>query len=371
MTDGPADATRPEAPDEGIVVENVSHGFDGVAVLDDVSFRVGTREILTLLGPSGGGKTTMLRIVAGIEEAQQGRVLLDGRVLSDGRIHVPPEERSVSLLFQDFALFPHLSVVDNVIFGLDKWPAAERRQRAMHVLSQVGMSEFAEAFPHVLSGGQQQRVALARARAPRPRMMLMDEPFSSLDTMLRRRVRDMMLRVLQNSVSASLMVTHDAEEAMFMSDRIAVMNHGRIVQQGRPEELYNAPNSAFVMGQFGEVNSLTGRVRDGEVETPFGPVAAIGLRDGAPVRVLIRVEGLIIDSDGPVRGKVLTTRMLGRAMLVHIGVPVPGGEDLHLHSRRPASMQRPKTGDMVGISMLDQYAFVFPIEGEEAGEIGD
>jgi iron(III) transport system ATP-binding protein len=348
---------------DGIVVENLSHSFGANRVLEDISLSIRTREIVTLLGPSGCGKTTTLRLIAGLEPLQQGRISLDGRVLADGDLNVPPEERSVSLLFQDFALFPHLTAIDNVIFGLGNWPPEERHARAIHVLGQVGMTEFADSYPHVLSGGQQQRVALARARGPRPRMMLMDEPFSNLDTTLRRQVRDMVLWVLQNSVSATLMVTHDPEDAMFMSDRIAVMEHGRIVQQGTPDELYKRPANAFVMSQFGEVNRLVGRVEAGHVTTPLGRVCAPGLAEGAPAEVMVRAEGLRLDPEAPARGRVLTTRILGGASLIHLNLPVPGADDLHLHAR--ISGPEPAENDTVGLTLADEHVFVFPLEGEE------
>ncbi len=343
----------------GIQVEHVSHKFDGPPVLQDISLEVGSREILTLLGPSGCGKTTMLRLLAGLENLQEGRITVDGRVLADGVINVPPEKRSVSLLFQDFALFPHLTVIDNVIFGLKNWPSSERRARALHVLDQVGMTDYAEIYPHQLSGGQQQRVALARARGPRPRIMLMDEPFSNLDTPLRRQVRDIVLWVLQNSVSATVMVTHDSEEAMFMSDRIAVVNEGRVVQMGTPEDLYQNPVNSFVLGMFGEVNRMEGHVQAGHIETPMGRVCAPNLPDGAPAEVLVRAEGVRLNPDSSIHGQVVTSRMLGRATLLHLDLEGSDGDPLHVHARIPG-IDRTGINDEVGLSLDDQHVFVFP-----------
>ena len=344
---------------DGIQVEHVSHRYDGPPVLQDMSLQVGSREILTLLGPSGCGKTTMLRLLAGLEDLQEGRITVDGRVLADGTINVPPEQRSVSLLFQDFALFPHLSVIENVIFGLKDWPSSERRARALHVLDQVGMTDFADIYPHQLSGGQQQRVALARARGPRPRIMLMDEPFSNLDTSLRRQVRDIVLWVLQNSVSATVMVTHDSEEAMFMSDRIAVVQDGRIVQMGTPEELYRNPINGFVLGMFGEINRMEGHVRDGHVNTPMGRVCAPNLPEGAPAEVMVRAEGVRVDPESPIHGQVVTSRMLGRATLLHLDLEDGDGEPLHVHAR-VRDDDRTRTDQQVGLSLDDQHVFVFP-----------
>ena len=355
------DPSKRDAQDsEGIVVEHVSHSFGDKEVLRDVSLQVRPREIVTLLGPSGCGKTTMLRLIAGLEELQSGRISFDGRILADGNINVPPEQRSASLLFQDFALFPHLTVIDNVLFGLVRWPEAERRARALHVLDQVGMVEYADSFPHQLSGGQQQRVALARARGPRPRLMLMDEPFSSLDTTLRRQVRDIVLWVLQNSVSATLLVTHDPEEAMFMSDRIAVIEKSRIIQMGSPQHLYHAPESSFVLGLFGEVNRFFGVVAQGHVETPLGPMRARGLQDGTRAEVCIRAEDMRLDPDSTIRGTVVTARMVGRETLLHLDLISGDGEPTHVHARL-ADPVPPTMGERVGLAVNSQRAFVFPV----------
>jgi iron(III) transport system ATP-binding protein len=360
----PMTQDKPSVPEKGLYVEHVSHAYDRVPVVRDVSLEVPPGEILCLLGPSGCGKTTMLRVIAGLEPLQAGRVALEGAILGDADIYVPPEERSVSLLFQDFALFPHLTVLDNVMFGLTRIPAAERRARALEVLSQVGMETYADAYPHVLSGGQQQRVALGRARGPRPRLMLLDEPFSNLDFTLRRQVRDIVLTVLHATEAATLMVTHDSEEAMFMGDRIAVMNGGRIVQAGTPEALYTAPVNGFVLGLFGEVNRMTGRVREGHVETPLGRVCAPGLPEDSAVEVLVRAEGVCIDATAEKRGIVRTARMLGRSTLVHLDVGGGGGGDVHVHARIPGRTM-PRESEVVGLGLIDEHVFVFPLDGAD------
>ena len=216
-------------------LEGVGHSYDGVLeVVSGFSLGVGAGEIVCLLGPSGCGKSTVLRLAAGLETLQRGRIQLRGETVADGESGVgqPPERRNVGLVFQDFALFPHLTVARNVAFGLADLPEHQRGQRALEALAQVGMAAYAGSYPHALSGGQQQRVALARALAPRPSVMLLDEPFSGLDARLREQIRDDTLRVLKRSGAATLLVTHDPEEAMFMADRIYLMQAGKLIQSG-------------------------------------------------------------------------------------------------------------------------------------------
>jgi iron(III) transport system ATP-binding protein len=341
-----------------LLAEGVSHAYGELGVIDDASLSVDEGEILCLLGPSGCGKTTLLRIIAGLEPLQAGIVAIDGADVS----RLPPERRSIGLVFQDFALFPHLSALDNVAFGIRD---ASRHERARKMLARLHMGDYAEAFPHTLSGGQQQRVALARALATGPRVMLLDEPFSGLDTGLRTRLRDDTLHLLKESGAATVLVTHDPEEAMFMGDRIALMDAGRIVQTGRPEDLYHRPATAFVAGFFGEVNRIPAKIAGGVAATPLGELPAAALADGSAAEVLIRPEALILshpDPHGPspaVTARVLAARMLGRTSLVHL--EVPGPSPLHLHSRMPGDFLPPE-GAVVEINLDRRRAYVFPSE---------
>ena len=344
----------------GLTVRGLRHSYGARAVLKGIDLHVAPGEILCLLGPSGCGKTTTLRLIAGLEELQQGSISSDGVVLADEKTLVPPERRQVSLLFQDFALFPHLTVRQNVAFGLTDLSAAERGARVSEVLEQVGMMKYADSYPHFLSGGEQQRVALARARAPRPGIFLLDEPFSNLDTRLRNQLRDLCLHVLKKSRASSVIVTHDAEEAMFMGDKIAVMRDGEIIQIGPPEELYFRPATAFVASLFGETNELKGRVINGHVETPLGRFCAPDLPEGREVDVLIRPEALRVSmnpADGKV-GSIMAARLLGRSSLLHISVPSGKAGDLHLHSRMPGRVL-PQEGTAVGLMLDEQNVFVF------------
>ncbi len=349
--------------DTGLTVTGLSHSFGPQQILKEISLNVAPGEILCLLGPSGCGKTTTLRLIAGLEELQTGRIAWNDLVLAGPGLNVPPEKREVGLLFQDFALFPHLTVAENVAFGIKGLPAEERQTRVHEVLDQVGMLRYATNYPHYLSGGEQQRVALARARAPRPKIFLLDEPFSNLDTRLRNQLRDLCLHVLKNSGSSSVIVTHDPEEAMFMGDKVAVMRDGVVVQVGSPEELYFRPNSAFVAGLFGEVNEITGRVVDGHVVTPIGRVCAPNLNEGVEVDVLVRPEALhVSESTGrSAVASVITSRLLGRSSLLHLSVPNGEEGGLHLHSRVPGRMLPPE-GSSIGLSLDERNVFVFPKE---------
>jgi len=280
---------------------SITHGFrDGTKVLQDFSIKIDAGEIISLLGPSGCGKTTTLRLIAGLEPLQEGTIKIGGLTASSEDNHTPPENRNVGMMFQDYALFPHLSVFDNVMFGLGKIPKDERQDRATKALADVGLSEHRDRKPATLSGGQQQRVALARAIAPNPQLLLLDEPFSDLDTELRRNVRTDTIRVLKSAGVGALMVTHDPEEALYMSDRIAVMKDGRIEQIGPPMDLYNNPKSLYVARLFSEINEFTGIVKNGMVETALGLAPAPELEDGELAIVMTRPEHVLIGDEAKV-----------------------------------------------------------------------
>ncbi len=294
-------------------VSGITRRFGARAVVDDVGFAVGAGELGCLLGPSGCGKTTLLRIVAGVERQDAGAVRAAGKVLSDGAIHVPPEARGVGLMFQDFALFPHLTVAGNIGFGLPRGPG--RADRVAELLNRVEMPGFGGKYPHELSGGEQQRVALARALAPRPGILLMDEPFSGLDNRLRDEIRDATLAILKAEGTAVLMVTHEPEEAMRMADQILLMRDGRIVQRGAPYNIYNYPVDRAAAAFFSDINLIAARVRNMQVDTPFGRFLTPGLADGTRVEIVIRPQHLRIDFDRGGRGPNPTPQE---------GTPAPG-----------------------------------------------
>ncbi len=286
-------------------VQGLIRAFSGRRVVDDVSFSIPAGQVTCLLGPSGCGKSTTLRMIAGVDMQDSGRILVDGNLICDTVFRIPPERRSIGLMFQDFALFPHLSVADNVAFGLPRHIPG-RAERVGGLLERVKLSGFGAKFPHELSGGEQQRVALARALAPRPRILLMDEPFSGLDERLRDDIRDDTLALLKEEGAAVLLVTHEPHEAMRMADEIMLMRSGQIAQRGAPYNLYNAPVDRAAAAFFSDINVLHGRVQGALTMTPFGEFLCPGVADGTDVDIIIRPQHLKIDFDRAGRGPAPT-----------------------------------------------------------------
>jgi iron(III) transport system ATP-binding protein len=302
--------------------DQVTCDFENVGVLRGVSLTIAPGEIVCLLGPSGSGKTTLLRIASGVDRPTTGRVLINGAVVAGDGAFVPPEKRSIGLMFQDFALFPHLTIADNVAFGLKGLPAPEAEREALSLLARVGLLHHARSYPHMLSGGEQQRAALARAIVPRPAVMLMDEPFSGLDVQLREAMQQETLKLLRETRATCLMVTHNPDEAMRLGDRIAVMRGGRIVQIGRAEDLYREPADLFVARLFSEINELPMVVVGGRLTTPFGNFVEPLIAEGARAVLCIRRRALRFAEAGEtgVAGRVLGTRFLGDAVAIDLGV---------------------------------------------------
>lgn len=361
---------------KGLVMKDMHHAYGKKEVVGGISFELKPGELICLLGPSGCGKTTLLRVAAGLERLQRGRVTLDGRIIADAGkgIDLPPEKRGIALMFQDYALFPHLTVFENIAFGISGRPA--ERKNWIHLgLERLGLDGMADAYPHILSGGQQQRVALLRALAPEPKVLLLDEPFSDLDVTRRAQVREETLVLLKETGVAAMIVTHEPEEAMFMADHILIMNGGRIVQAGTPAETYLHPADAFVTTLFGPVNRLEGTARNGRVSTPLGDFEAPETADGTEVEILIRPEGLLLapvekenreespgspETDG---GPIATTylaRLLGRSSHVHIRCDRRRhGREVHMEARVPGVFL-PADGTAVSVRVDPKQAFVFP-----------
>ncbi|MGR3342328.1 MAG: ABC transporter ATP-binding protein [Paracoccaceae bacterium] len=350
-------------------VRNVTRRFDGRAVVDGVSLQVMPGQVTCLLGPSGCGKTTTLRVIAGVDRQDEGAVLVDGRVISDPGINIPPEARSIGLMFQDIALFPHLSVGQNVGFGLRGRKNAHRA-RVNELLERVNLSSLLNAYPHELSGGEQQRVALVRALAPRPRIMLMDEPFSGLDERLKDDIRDATLAVLKDEGTAVLLVTHESGEAMRMADEIALMRDGRIVQRGAPYNIFNAPVDKHAAAFFSDINIIQGKVQGALVDTAFGEFLTPGHADNTEIEIVIRPQHLRIDFDRsgsgpnptpqdgtPARGVVQRARYMGRESLVEFRMDYDGS----ILKATVPSVFLPKPGTALWLMVRRGKCFVFPV----------
>lgn len=272
----------------------------GRPAVDGARLTLTCGRITALLGASGSGKSTLLRAIAGLEPLNDGEIRFDNHLWSAPNLHKAPEDRRVGVVFQDYALFPHLTALDNVAFGLRTGSRSDRRKTALSRLQAVELEHKAKAYPHELSGGEQQRVALARALAIQPDVMLLDEPFSGLDRRLRSDLRGATADVLKQSGAATLIVTHDAEEALELADTIALMNAGRIIQTGAPDALYLKPNSLTAARLLGEVETFHSTVRDGQASTVLGDAPADGFTDGQAVCLLVRPEGVIVDrADAP------------------------------------------------------------------------
>ncbi|MCV2863728.1 ABC transporter ATP-binding protein [Albidovulum sediminicola] len=352
-------------------VQNLIRVYDGRTVVDDVSLTIEAGQVTCLLGPSGCGKSTTLRMIAGVDMQDAGRIFVDGSLVCDTVFRVPPERRSIGLMFQDFALFPHLSVAENIAFGLPRSDST-RMARVEELLERVALSGFGPKYPHELSGGEQQRVALARALAPRPRILLMDEPFSGLDERLRDGIRDDTLALLKEEGAAVLLVTHEPHEAMRMADQIALMRAGRIVQRGAPYNLYNAPVDRAAAAFFSDINILEGMVQGALTETPFGEFLTPGLADGTAVEIVIRPQHLKIDFDRagkgplptavdgtPARAEVARARFMGRESLVEFRLCHDGRI---LKATVPAVFL-PKPGTPMWLMLRRDRCFVFPKAG--------
>lgn len=338
-------------------ISALTHAYDDKKVVQNVSVLVESGELVCLLGPSGCGKTTLLRVAAGLENIQSGEVYIaDQSVASSASgFNLPPEKRGVGLMFQDYALFPHLTVMQNILFGVKANPA--RQTWAQEALEQMGLKAYANAYPHTLSGGQQQRVALLRAIAPEPGVLFLDEPFSGLDVTRRATIREETLNFLKKTKVATLMVTHDPEEAMFMADRILVMNHGRIIQNGTPDEIYFHPNSPFVTRLFGTVNQLNSVVEEGALVTPLGRFSAENLNDGIDAQVLIRPEGLQLTPSAS-GFEIVSSRSLGRASHIVLRIPNQQGSSAFIEARVPGTFL-PAPGSQVSVSVAPEEAYVF------------
>ena len=351
-------------PQPILQIQGVIKGFPGQSTpaLNDITFDLYPVEIIGLLGPSGCGKTTLLRIIAGFESPSQGSVTLGGNCVSSRQALLPPEKRNTGMVFQDYALFPHLTIADNIAFGLKQQPSGKQlnrgqiRERIAEVLDLVGLSGLEKRYPHELSGGQQQRIALARALAPRPRLILLDEPLSNLDVQVRRRLRHEIRRILKATGIAVIFVTHDQEEAMAISDRIGVMHQGNLAQIDHPEVIYTQPANRFVAEFVTQANFLTAYCQGDEIATAFGHWQVLAPIAEGPGEVMLREEEIEITPATESTVKVCDRQFLGREYRYCLQSDSSGQQ---LHARLPLQTQIP-IGAAVSVSLVNQSPKIFP-----------
>ncbi|GAM99939.1 ferric iron ABC transporter ATP-binding protein [alpha proteobacterium U9-1i] len=302
-----------------ITLANVRRSYGGIAVVDDVSLTAPAAQVLALLGPSGSGKSTILRLIAGLEPVDAGEIKLGDETISTPTRTQAPEQRRVGMVFQDYALFPHLTALANVSFGLDIKRANDQStidRQALAWLDRVGLAHRAKSYPHELSGGEQQRVALARALAPGPRAVLLDEPFSGLDPLLRSTLRETALAAIKDSGATAVFVTHDSEEALLVADRLAILKAGKLLQEAAPRHAYDHPASLDAAAALGPVNVFQGAVANGRIATPFGDVHAPGLREGDRAHAVVRLEAVQLTPG--TQARVIDRRPHGADDLVRI-----------------------------------------------------
>jgi iron(III) transport system ATP-binding protein len=341
-----------------------SYPAQPLPAVDRLSLELQKGEILALLGPSGCGKTTTLRLIAGFERPDAGVVEIAGKIVADGRLSVPPERRGVGVVFQEYTLFPHLTVDENVLFGLRHLAVQERLRRRREMLDMVGLGSFAQRYPHELSGGQQQRVALARALAPRPAVLLLDEPFSNLDAHLRGQMLQEVHLILRQLETTAVFVTHDHQEAFMVADRVGVLNGGHLEQLSCPEEVYRRPGTRFVARFVGQANFLTGRVVRSAIMTDIGPFPKpFGLAEGATVELMIRPHHLELRSDATGSAVVVSRRFRGADTLVVVQLP----SGVTLDSYQPSTCRFP-IGERVTVGAKPCHCVVF--SATESGQEG-
>ncbi|MFQ5895520.1 MAG: ABC transporter ATP-binding protein [Nitrospinota bacterium] len=342
-------------------LREVSKHFQrGHPVVCGLSFSIPPGEIVCFLGPSGAGKTTTLRLIAGFEVPEEGTIQVGARRVAGPGTFIPPEGRGVGMVFQDYALFPHLSVAENVAFGLWRLDPAERSRCVEEMLEIVGLTPYANRYPHELSGGQQQRVALARALAPRPSLVLLDEPFSNLDAHLRAQMLQEANSILRSQQITAILVIHDQEDALMVADRVGILHEGRLEQLAPPEEVYRRPASRFVAGFLGKADFLPGRVMHEGVATEIGLFPnADGLRLGARVEVMVRPDEVELIPDNRSSALVVSRHFRGSGDLLCVQLP----SGARVHSLQPPSLKM-EPGHRVQVVPVPTRPVVFPAAGE-------
>ncbi|MCF6190825.1 MAG: ABC transporter ATP-binding protein [Cocleimonas sp.] len=340
-------------------VKNVSVAYGKNVVVEGASLQLKKGEIGCFLGPSGCGKTTLLRAIAGFEPLQQGEILVNDKAVSNTAIHLAPEKRNIGMVFQDFALFPHLTVEDNIAFGMTHLKRAEQQQRTQQLLEMVSLKDYGKRYPHELSGGQQQRIALIRALAPKPDLLLLDEPFSSMDVELREELAIEIRDILKHENITAILVTHDQNEAFLVADTIGVMQEGRLTQWAEGYELYHEPANAFIADFIGQGVFIEGEVLcEHSIKTPLSIVhekVPEGCKPGCKVNVFIRPDDILLDKTSSQKAKIVGREFRGANFLYTLEL-ADGNRLLTLEH----SHHRHDIGDEVGMKLDLEHVVAFP-----------
>ena len=343
-------------------VKQLSHSFKEKEALTNLNFSIENNSIVSVLGPSGCGKTTLIRLIAGLEQIQKGEIFLEKSLVANKNLNVPPEKRPISYVFQDFALFPHMTVLENVSFAAGS--KSNKKQLIDQVIHLAKVENFLEKYPHSLSGGEQQRVALARSIAVQPKLLLLDEPFSDLDINLKREIIDDTLHLINSLESSAIVVTHNAEEAMFLSDAILVMEKGKLIQIGTPHDIYFKPSNLYVASLFGETNIFQSKIEDNTCLTPLGRIKTSNLSNNQDVDVVVRPEAIKLNLEkspllNPNSGVVVDSKFLGNSAIIHMTVNDEKNNKHHIHSRVMGNFL-PPAASSVSVTLDEDHVFIFP-----------
>ena len=361
----PPFSEAPMPPRPTIQCQGLSKSFGTSPAVRDVSLELDPGEILVIVGPSGSGKTTFLRLLAGFETPDEGTISLNGRTMAGPGTWVPPEARHLGMVFQDYALFPHMTVFQNVAFGLNGWPRRTRDRRTRQMLEMVHMDHLSRRYSHQLSGGEQQRVALARSLAPNPLALLLDEPFSNLDPQLRDQLRAGVKNILRTSGVTAVYVTHDQREALYMGDRVAVLNGGSMEQVGPPEEVYHQPSTRFVARFLGTADFIPGTVTEDGLVTEIGLLrSTVRLSGGTEVEVMTRPDDVSISPSDNGLGRVISRDF--RGMYYLYGLSLPSG--VVVHSLQHHTAYYPQ-GTSVDVTLKPDQTQTCFANGEPAAEL--
>ena len=343
-----------------VEITNLSHTIGNKEILRNINFTLSKDSISCILGPSGSGKTSLLKLIAGLERVQNGSIKINSKEVSSKSKHLPTEKRNIGFLFQDYALFPHLTVRQNLEYPVNYKTSPHTIE---DIIKLIKLPNSLNKYPHELSGGEQQRVALARSIISNPDILLLDEPFSSLDLNLREDVRDDTLHLLQKSNVSVIIVTHDPFEAMFISNQINIMDTtGRIVQSGSPAELYNNPANSYVAEFFGETNRFEGVVKNAQIITPVGKISAPKELENKNVKIHIRPRGIRLNKQptpvNGIKGTVMASKLMGSFSFIHLSVLDKDNEIVHIHSHMPSDFN-PKQSSAVSIEIDEKQTFIF------------